>query len=218
MSPVPLRILLVDDHAVVRAGLRALIEGEPGLTVVGETGDGQEAVRLVPALRPDVVLMDLRLAGGDGGGGIDGVEATRRLTAAAPGTNVVMLTGYGTRADVVRAVEAGARGYVLKAGPPEELFRAVRTAASGSMGLAPQAADLLVSQVTDPARALSEREIEVVRLLARGLGNRAIAAALFVTEATVKTHLVRLYRKLGADNRAGAVSEAVRRGLVEPGR
>jgi DNA-binding NarL/FixJ family response regulator len=217
MSTVPLRILLVDDHAVVRAGLRALIEGEPGLAVVGETGDGQEAVRLVPALRPDVVLMDLRLAGGDSGG-IDGVEATRRLTAAAPGTNVVMLTGYGTRADVVRAVEAGARGYVLKAGPPEELFRAVRTAASGSMGLAPQAADLLVSQVTDPARALSEREIEVVRLLARGLGNRAIAAALFVTEATVKTHLVRLYRKLGADNRAGAVSEAVRRGLVEPGR
>ncbi|WP_405735894.1 response regulator transcription factor [Streptomyces sp. NBC_01537] len=217
MSPVPLRILLVDDHAVVRAGLRALIEGEPGLAVVGETGDGQEAVRLVPALRPDVVLMDLRLAGGDGGG-IDGVEATRRLAATAPGTNVVMLTGYGTRADVVRAMEAGARGYVLKAGPPEELFRAVHSAASGSMGLAPQAADLLVSQVTDPARALSEREIEVVRLLARGLGNRAIAAALFVTEATVKTHLVRVYRKLGADNRAGAVSEAVRRGLVEPGR
>jgi DNA-binding NarL/FixJ family response regulator len=207
------RILLVDDHPVVRAGLRALIEGEPDLEVVGETGDGEEALGLVAPLRPDVVLMDLRLAGG-----LDGVETTRRLADAAPGTPVVMLTGYGTRADVVRAMEAGARGYVLKAGPPEELFRAVRTAASGSVGLAPQAADLLVSQVTGPAPALSEREIQVVRLLARGLGNRAIASALFVTEATVKTHLVRLYRKLGADNRAGAVSEAVRRGLVEPGR
>ena len=215
MSPSPVRILLVEDHAVVRAGLRALLDGEPALAVVGETADGEEAIRLVDVLRPDVVLMDLRLA--DGGGGIDGVEATRRLAVSAPDTNVVMLTSYGTRSDVVRAMQAGARGYVLKAGPPEELFRAVRTAAAGGVGLAAEAAGLLVSELTDPGQALSAREIDVLRLLAQGLGNRAIGTALFLTEATVKTHLVRVYRKLGTDNRAGAVAEAVRRGLVELG-
>ena len=215
MSPSPVRILLVEDHAVVRAGLRALLDGEPALAVVGETADGEEAIRLVDVLRPDVVLMDLRLA--DGGGGIDGVEATLRLAVSAPDTNVVMLTSYGTRSDVVRAMQAGARGYVLKAGPPEELFRAVRTAAAGGVGLAAEAAGLLVSELTDPGQALSAREIDVLRLLAQGLGNRAIGTALFLTEATVKTHLVRVYRKLGTDNRAGAVAEAVRRGLVELG-
>jgi DNA-binding NarL/FixJ family response regulator len=215
VSAGQVRVMLVDDHAVVRAGLRALFMGEPDLDVVGETADGEEAVRLVGVLRPDVVLMDMRLA--DGGGGIDGVETTRRVTAAVPGTTVVMLTSSGSKADVVRAMQAGARGYVLKAGAPEELFRAVRTAASGGVGLAAEAASRLVSEVTDPGRTLSPREIEVLRLLAQGLGNRAIAAGLFLTEATVKTHLVRIYRKLDADNRAGAVSEAVRRGIVELG-
>jgi DNA-binding NarL/FixJ family response regulator len=216
MSPSPVRILLVDDHAVVRAGLRALIESEPGLDVIGEAADGQDAVGLATALRPDVVLMDVRLAG-DGGAdhGIDGVEATRRLIAAVPGANVVMLTSSGTRDDVVRAMKAGARGYILKAGSPDDLFRAVRTAAAGGVGLGPEAASRLVGQVTNPAPTLSHREVEVVRLLAEGLSNRDIAASLFLTEATVKTHLVRIYRKLDADNRAGAVSEAVRRGLVD---
>ncbi|GAA3825844.1 response regulator [Streptomyces phyllanthi] len=216
----PLRILIVDDHTVVRAGLRALIEGEPGFDVVGETGDGTDAVRLAGRLRPDVVLMDLRLSDtgdgdgcGDGGG--DGIEATRRILAASSGTRVVMLTSYGRQADVLRAVEAGARGYVLKAGPPEELFRAVRAAAAGGMGLAPEAAARFVGHTVEPGPVLSERETEVVRLLARGYSNRAIAGTLFLAEATVKTHLVRIYRKLGTENRAGTVSEAARLGLID---
>ena len=224
----PLRILIVDDHTVVRAGLRALLEGEPGFDVVGETGDGTDAVRLVTRLRPDVVLMDLRLTdpgpprtGVTGIGGldpvdaIDGIEATRRILAARPDTRVVVLTSYGSQADVLRAVEAGARGYVLKAGPPDELFRAVRAAAAGGMALAPEAAARVVGHAVEPGPVLSGREIEVVRLLAQGHSNRAIASALFLAEATVKTHLVRIYRKLGTENRAATVSEAVRLGLIE---
>jgi DNA-binding NarL/FixJ family response regulator len=210
---MPTHILLVDDHAVVRAGLRALLEGEPDLVITGETADGATAVDLCRDLLPDVVLMDVRLT--DGGGTLDGIETTRQIIQAVPDAAVVMLTSYSTRSDVVRAMRAGARGYVLKAGPPEELFHAVRTAAAGGIGLAPEAADRLVRQMIDPEQTLTDREIDVVRLLAQGLSNRALAAALFLTEATVKTHLIRIYRKLGADNRAGAVSEALRRGLVE---
>jgi DNA-binding NarL/FixJ family response regulator len=213
MTAAPLRVLIADDHTVVRAGLRALLEGEPDLDVIAEAGSGEEAVRLGTRLAPDVALMDLRFAGP--GHGIDGVEAARRLGARAPGVAVVMLTSYAGRADVVRALEAGARGYVLKAGPPEELFQAVRTAAAGSMGLAAEIVGQLVGQVVNPDQDLSHREIEVVRLLAEGRSNRAIAAALYLSEATVKTHLVRVYRKLKVDNRAAAVSEAVRRGLLE---
>lgn len=181
--------------------------------MVGEAGTGEEAVRLAAQLVPDVVLMDLRFAGD--GASVDGVEAVRRLAVAAPGVPVVMLTSFSGRADVVRALEAGARGYVLKAGPPRELFRAVRGAAVGALGLASAVVGDLVGQVPDPERQLSGREVEVVRLLADGLSNRSIAEALFLSEATVKTHLVRVYRKLGVDNRAGAVSEAVRRGLLD---
>ncbi|QUC61765.1 response regulator transcription factor [Streptomyces sp. A2-16] len=216
MTEKTLRVLIVDDHTVVRAGLRALLEGEPGLDVIAETGDGREAVRLAQRLRPDVVLMDLRLSdAATSDDGFGGIEATRRITAAAPGVHVVVLTSYSGRGDVVRAVEAGARGYILKAGPPEELFRAVRAAAAGGMGLAPEAAARLVGRSAEPGPVFTDRESEVVRLLAEGLSNRAIASALFVTEATVKTHLVRIYRKLGTENRAGTVSEAVRLGLLE---
>ncbi|MEV7288849.1 response regulator transcription factor [Streptomyces sp. NPDC093252] len=207
------RVLIADDHAVVRAGLRALLEGEADLVVTGEAGSGAEAVALAARTGPDVVLMDLRFGGPEAG--MDGTEAVRRLAAEAPGVAVVMLTGYTGRADVVRALEAGARGYVPKAGAPEELFRAVRAAAAGSVGLAPEIVGELVGHVADPARSLSERETEVVRLVAEGLGNRAIATALFLSEATVKTHLVRIYRKLGVDNRPAAVSEAVRRGILD---
>jgi len=213
VTAAPLRVLIADDHTVVRAGLRALLEGEPDLDVIAEAGSGEEAVRLSARLTPDVALMDLRFAGP--GSGIDGVEAARRLAAQAPAVAVVMLTSYAGRADVVRALEAGARGYVLKAGPPEELFRAVRAAAAGSMGLAPEVVGELVGQVVAPEQDLSGREIEVVRLMAEGRSNRAIAEALFLSEATIKTHLVRIYRKLKVDNRAAAVSEAVRRGLLE---
>ncbi|MFJ9562737.1 response regulator [Streptomyces fuscichromogenes] len=216
MTGGALRILVVDDHAVVRAGLRALLEGEPGFDVIAETADGRDAVRLAQRLRPDVVLMDLRLSDATAPDGVfGGIEATRRITAAVPGARVVVLTSYSGRGDVVRAVEAGARGYVLKAGPPEELFRAVRAAAAGGMGLAPEVAARLVGRTADPGPGLSERETEVLRLLAQGRSNRAIASALFLTEATVKTHLVRIYRKLGTENRAGTVSEAVRLGLLE---
>ncbi|MDX3457081.1 response regulator transcription factor [Streptomyces sp. ME02-8801-2C] len=211
----PLRVLIADDHAVVRAGLRALLEGEPDLDVIAEAGSGEEAVALVAKLLPDVALMDLRFGGTGGGGVIDGIEAIRRLAAEAPGVAVVMLTSSAGRADVVRALEAGARGYVLKAGPPEELFRAVRGAAAGALGLAPEIVGELVGQVVSPEQELSGREIEVVRLMAEGLSNRAIAGALFLSEATIKTHLVRVYRKLKVDNRAAAVSEAVRRGVLE---
>jgi DNA-binding NarL/FixJ family response regulator len=213
MSAEPTRILLADDHRMFRAGLHALLDGEPDLLIIGEAGNGVDAVRLAAELRPDVILMDLRLTGDRGG--IDGVEATRRIVAATPGTAVVVLTSYGTQADVVRAMTAGARGYVLKAGEPEELFEAVRAAARGDLGLSPQAAARIVGHLTDPEPLLTGREVEVVRLVAQGLSNRAIAAALFLTEATIKTHLIRLYRKLGADNRTSAVSEAVRRGLVD---
>ncbi|MFI6277163.1 response regulator [Streptomyces sp. NPDC050988] len=223
MSEAPavgVRILIVDDHAVVRAGLRALLEGEPGFDVIDETGDGEQAVLLAGRHRPDVVLMDLRLTQ-DGGTGSDaevgGITATRRITAAVPGANVVVLTSYGNRGDVVRAMEAGARGYVLKAGPPEELFRAVRAAAAGGMGLAPEATAQLIGGTMSGGPVLSERELGVIRLLAQGHSNRAIAGALHLSEATVKTHLVRIYRKLGTENRAGTVSEAVRRGLLEIG-
>ena len=211
MSATPLRLLLADDHAVVRAGLRALLEGEPDLEVAAESGSGEEAVRLAALVAPDVVLMDLRFAGG----GLDGIEAVRRLTAEGPGLPVVMLTSYSGRADVVRALEAGARGYVLKAGPPQELFRAVRGAAAGALGLASEVVGGLIGQAPADRAELSEREVQVVRLLAEGLSNRAIAETLFLSEATVKTHLVRVYRKLGAENRAAAVSEAVRRGLLD---
>ncbi|MCX5563132.1 response regulator transcription factor [Streptomyces sp. NBC_00038] len=213
MTAEPLRVLIADDHAVVRAGLRALLDGEPDLDVIAEAGSGEEAVRLTAQLMPDVVLMDLRF--GSSGGGIDGVEAVRRLAASAPKVAVVMLTSFTGRTDVVRALEAGARGYVPKAGPPEELFRAVRTAATGSVGLTPEVVGELVGQVVSPDHELSGREIEVVRLMAEGRSNRAIAEALFLSEATVKTHLVRIYRKLKVSNRPAAVSEAVRRGLLE---
>ena len=210
MTASPLRLLIADDHAVIRAGLRALLDGEPDLDVVAEAGSGEQAVLLAVELAPDVVLMDLRFADG-----VDGVEAVRQLTGKAPGTAVVMLTSYAGHADVVRALEAGARGYVLKAGSPEALFQAVRDAAGGDISLAQEVVGALVGRVVSPPPELTEREREVVRLMADGHSNRSIAESLFLSEATIKTHLVRIYRKLGADNRASAVSEAVRRGLLE---
>ncbi|MFD7441549.1 response regulator [Streptomyces sp. NPDC059909] len=202
------RILLCDDHAVVRAGLLALLGSEPGIEVVGEAGSGEEAVAMAAKLKPDVVLMDLQL-----GPGIDGAEATRRI--ASPEVHVLVLTTYDTDADITRAIEAGATGYLLKAERPEELFAAIHSAAQGRTTLSPPVASRVMDRMRGAARpALTDRELDILGQLAQGLGNREIARALFISEATVKTHLGRIYAKLGVDTRAGAVAVAKEQRLL----
>ncbi|MDJ0464938.1 response regulator transcription factor [Streptomyces sp. H27-C3] len=207
----PVRILLCDDHAVVRAGLLALLGSEPDIEVVGEAGNGEEAVAMAAKLKPDVVLMDLQL-----GEGIDGVEATRRIAAMpAGGPHVLVLTTYDTDADITRAIGAGATGYLLKAERPEELFAAIRSAAQGRSTLsAPVASRVMARMRGTRPPTLTERELDILGQLAHGLGNREIARALFISEATVKTHLGRIYDKLGVDTRAGAVSVAKEQRLL----
>ncbi|MFG2459906.1 response regulator [Streptomyces sp. NPDC048523] len=206
----PVRLLLCDDHAVVRAGLRALLSSADGIDVVGEAATGEEALAMAAHLNPDVVLMDLQLDDG-----MDGVTATRRLTAGgSPGPRVLVLTMFDTDADITRAIEAGATGYLLKAEQPEELFSAIRDAASGRSTLSAPVADRLLTRLRSPRPALSAREHEILAQLARGLGNREIARALFISEATVKTHLGRIYGKLGVETRAGAVAVAKERRLL----
>ncbi|MFD7971195.1 response regulator [Streptomyces clavifer] len=206
----PVRILLCDDHTVVRAGLLALIGSEPDIEVVGEAGSGEEAVALTARLRPDVVLMDLQL-----GPGIDGVEATRRI--AGQDAHVLVLTTYDTDADITRAIEAGATGYLLKAERPEELFAAIRAAAQGRTTLSPPVASRVMDRMRGAAGpTLTDRERDILGQLARGLGNREIARALFISEATVKTHLGRIYAKLGVDTRSGAVAVATEQRLLSP--
>ena len=209
-SASPVRLLLCDDHAVVRAGLRALLSSADGIDVVGEAATGEEALAMAAHLRPDVVLMDLQLDGG-----MDGVTATRRLTAGAEdGPRVLVLTMFDTDADITRAIEAGATGYLLKAEQPEELFAAILGAATGRTALSAPVADRLLTRLRSPRPALSAREGEILAQLALGLGNREIARALFISEATVKTHLGRIYGKLGVDTRAGAVAVAKERRLL----
>jgi DNA-binding NarL/FixJ family response regulator len=203
-------ILLVDDHPVVRAGIRGMLGGEPDLTVVGEAGSGTEALTAVRALAPQVVLMDLRLPG------LDGATATSRILAAAPQTRVVVLTTYDTDRDILRAVEAGAAGYLLKDASRGDLLAAVRAAARGETVLAPAIAGRLVSRLRQPSgTALSPREVEVLRLVARGLSNGEIGQALFIGEATVKTHLLRAFAKLGVSDRTAAVTNAMAAGLLD---
>ncbi|MFD5625578.1 response regulator [Streptomyces sp. NPDC127072] len=206
----PVRILLCDDHAVVRAGLLALLDSAPDIEVVGEAGTGEEALALVAKAAPDVVLMDLQL-----GDGIDGVETTRRLTSAAgDGPHVLVLTTYDTDADITRAIEAGATGYLLKAERPEELFAAIHAAARGRTTLSAPVASRVMANLRSPRRTLTDRERDILTQLAQGLGNREIAKALFISEATVKTHLGRIYDKLGVDTRAGAVAVAKEQRLL----
>ncbi|MBN6040215.1 response regulator transcription factor [Amycolatopsis sp. 195334CR] len=204
-----IRILIVDDHPVVRAGLAALLAGEPDMAVIGECAGADEAVRFAAAERPDVVLMDLQL-----GAGPDGVDATKRLAATPDAPRVLVLTTYDTEVDVTRAMAAGATGYLLKAGPPEDLFRGIRAAARSETALAPQVAARLVGRVRAPVPELSPRETEICRLLADGLSNRQIAGKLFISEATVKTHLTHIYGKLGVDSRAAAVAVAAERRII----
>ncbi|MER5657124.1 MULTISPECIES: response regulator transcription factor [unclassified Streptomyces] len=209
-SDAVITLLLVDDHPVVRDGLRGMFESAPGFTVLGEASDGVEAVALAASLDPDVVLMDLRMPGGNG------VEAIAELTRRGARAKVLVLTTYDTDSDTLPAIEAGATGYLLKDAPRDELFTAVRAAAEGRTVLSPAVASRLVSAVRAPAPAesLSAREREVLALVARGTSNREIARVLFISEATVKTHLTHLYNKLGVKDRAAAVARAYDRGIL----
>ncbi|WP_330439353.1 response regulator transcription factor [Streptomyces griseoaurantiacus] len=202
-------LLVVDDHPVVRDGLRGMFESAPGFTVLGEAAGGVEAVERALALDPDVVLMALRMPGGSG------VDAIRELGRRGARAKILVLTTYDTDTDTLQAIEAGATGYLLKDAPREELFTAVRAAARGRTVLSPAVATRLVSAVRSPGgEPLSAREREVLALVARGTPNREIARALFISEATVKTHLTHLYGKLGVKDRAAAVAAAYDRGIL----
>ncbi|PPF52979.1 DNA-binding response regulator [Clavibacter michiganensis] len=211
----PIRVAVVDDHPVVRAGLAALLASAEGIEVVGQAADGEAAVALARAERPDVVLMDLRMPV------LDGVGATARMREEAPDVRVLVLTTYETDASILTAIEAGARGYLLKAAPENEILAGVRAVARGEVALAPAIAALLVREVARPAvdppapaPALSPRETEVLALVAIGRTNARIAAELHVTPATVKTHLLHVFEKLGVGDRTRAVTLAMELGLL----
>lgn len=210
-----IRIMMVDDHPVVRAGLRALLEADDGIEVVAEVGSGTEALRVLeelaasPAGAPDLVLMDLNL-----GDGIGGIETTRTLRAWHREVQVLAVTTFDAEADIVGALEAGATGYVLKDSPTEALIAAVGEAAAGRSILSPEVQQRLVARMTNPATALSPRETEILEVLATGATNREAAKALFISESTVKTHLVHLYDKLGVDSRTSALRVARERRLI----
>ncbi|WCN83936.1 response regulator [Micromonospora sp. LH3U1] len=209
MTDKPIRLLLADDHPIVRAGLRAVLETEPGITVVAEAATAEEAVTRAGHGDIDVVLMDLQF-----GKGMSGAQATAAITARPGAPRVLIVTTYDTDADALPAIEAGATGYLLKDAPPEDLAAAVRTAATGRTTLAPAVADRLMSRLRDPRTALTGREIEVLTLVADGLSNQAIGSRLHLTEGTVKSHLVRIYTKLGVESRTAAVATATQLGLI----
>jgi DNA-binding NarL/FixJ family response regulator len=205
----PTRLLIVDDHPVVRDGLRGMFAGAQDFEVIGEAADGEEALLLAQSLRPDVILMDLRMPG------MGGAAAIRELAVRGVTASVLVLTTYDSDSDIVPAIEAGATGYVLKDATRDELFRAVRAASKGESVLAPSVATRLMRQLRVPGQeALSERELDVLRLTAQGLSNREAATRLFISEATVKTHLLHIYNKLGVNDRAAAVAAAYERGLL----
>jgi DNA-binding NarL/FixJ family response regulator len=204
-------LLIVDDHPVVRDGLRGMFGADPRFEVLGEAGDGAEAVAAGERLRPDVILMDLRMPG------TDGVTAIKELAKRGVPSRVLVLTTYDTDSHVLPAIEAGATGYLLKEAPREELVRAVEAAARGQAVLSPSVATRLVGQVRRPVPApLSQRELEVLELIARGSTNRQAAKRLFISETTVKTHLLHVYAKLGVNDRAAAVAAAFSRGYLTP--
>lgn len=203
-----IRVLVADDHPIVRGGIVALLSAAGDMTVVAEAADGLEAVRLAGEHAPDVVLMDLRMPG------IDGDEATARILAATPSARVVILTTYESDASILTAIEAGASGYLLKAAPQEEILAGVRSVARGEVALAPSIAAKLVQRVARPAVTLSPRETEVLALVAQGSSNPEIARQLFLSEATVKTHLLHVFEKLGVSDRTRAVTRAMELGLL----
>jgi DNA-binding NarL/FixJ family response regulator len=204
-------LLIVDDHPVVRDGLRGMFGADPRFEVVGEAGDGAEAVAVAERLRPDVILMDLRMPG------TDGAAAIRELAKRGVPSRVLVLTTYDTDSHVLPAIEAGATGYLLKDAPRDELFRAVEAAARGQAVLSPTVATRLMGQMRQPAsESLSQRELEVLELIAQGSTNREAAKQLLISEATVKSHLLHVYAKLGVNDRAAAVATAFSRGLLAP--
>jgi DNA-binding NarL/FixJ family response regulator len=210
------RVLLVDDHPVVRAGLRAMLTEFEGISITAEAADGKAALKELSRLAVlgdavDVVLMDLQM-----GAGMDGVAATAAIRKLAAPPPVLILTTYDTDADILAAVEAGASGYMLKDAPPEQIRQAVFAAAAGETVLAPKAAALLMNRITNPGTSLTPREVQLLELLATGLSNRAIAKQVFISEATVKTHLVHIYGKLGVDNRTAAIAAATQRRIIRP--
>jgi DNA-binding NarL/FixJ family response regulator len=208
----PIRVLIADDHPVVRDGLRGLFANDSGFEVVGEAENGREAVSRTEALQPDVVLMDLRMPV------LDGVGATREIVEKGLTARVLIVTTYDTESDVLTAIEAGATGYVLKDTPREELRRAVRAAAVGESVLSPPVATQLMGQVYKPGNSvLSDRELEILVMIAKGATNKRVAAQLFISEATVKTHVLHLFEKLGVNDRAAAVAAGYERGLLTPG-
>ncbi|HSK95533.1 MAG TPA: response regulator transcription factor [Euzebyales bacterium] len=211
-DPAAIRLLIVDDHPVVRDGLRGIFAAEPDFDVVGEAGDGAEAVLQAQRLDPDVVLMDLRMPR------LGGVAAITRMVERGMDARVLVLTTYDTERDVLAAIEAGATGYLLKDAPSDDLLRAVRATARGEAVLSPTVATQLMGRVRQPAdEPLSPRELEVLELVARGSTNRRVAERLFISEATVKTHLLHIYAKLGVNDRAAAVAAAFERGMLQPG-
>jgi DNA-binding NarL/FixJ family response regulator len=205
----PIRIVIADDHPIVRSGLTGLLASQPDFEVVGEAANGREAVAVAQRTKPDVVLTDLRMPE------LDGVGAIREMCALVPAPKILVLTTYDTDADILRAVEAGATGYLLKETPREELFGAIRATASGKSVLSPSVASRLVGRARESGeRALSAREIEVLMLVARGTSNKLIARDLEISETTVKTHLLHIFSKLGVDDRTAAVTTAVERGII----
>jgi DNA-binding NarL/FixJ family response regulator len=205
----PIRLLIADDHPVVRDGLRAMLATQPDMELIGEAATGTEAVAQAQAFLPDVVLMDLQMPD------LDGPGAIATLREQAPEVRVLVLTTYGTDADITRAVDAGATGYLLKDAPREQLFGAIRAAARGEAVLSPSVATRVLGRMRAPAEeALSPRELEILQAVARGLSNKDIGRRLYVSEATVKTHLLRVFGKLGVDDRTAAVTVALERGII----
>jgi NarL family two-component system response regulator LiaR len=215
----PIRVLLVDDHAVVRKGLRALLEREPGIEVAGEAENGERAVQLAERLRPDVVLMDLEMPV------LNGIEATRRISERDPEARIVVLTSHAAEEDVFPALKAGAQGYLLKHSPPDDVLRAIHRAHEGETVLHPTIARMMLQDLRRPTRPaqpptadpLSERELEVLRLIARGMSNQEIADDLVVGEATVRSHVSAILRKLQLASRTQAALYALREGLASLG-